>query len=175
MDPTVIIGGHLKNISANARIGEGDFLVAEADESDRSFLYLHASLAIVTNIDLEHLETYNDIQDIKETFKRFLNNIPFYGKAIVCIDDANVRSILPLPHIKTIKYGLTTDADYYATDIVLEPDSSTYTVWYKSLNLGTVRFNMPGRHNVLNSLAAIALARDLEIPFKTIAQALLKL
>lgn len=172
MDPTVIIGGHLKNISANARIGEGDFLVAEADESDRSFLYLHASLAIVTNIDLEHLETYSDIQDIKETFKRFLNNIPFYGKAIVCIDDANVRSILPLPHIKTIKYGLTTDADYYATDIILEPDSSSYTVWYKSLNLGTVTFNMPGRHNVLNSLAAIALARDLEIPFKTIAQAL---
>lgn len=172
MDPTVIIGGHLKNISANARMGQGDFLVAEADESDRSFLYLQASLAIVTNIDLEHLETYTDIEDIKETFKRFLNNIPFYGKAIVCIDDANVRSILPLPHIKTIKYGLTPDADYYATDIRLEADHSTYTAWYKSLNLGQVSFNMPGRHNLLNSLAAIALARDLEIPFSTIAKAL---
>lgn len=172
MDPTVIIGGHLKNISANARIGEGDFLVAEADESDRSFLYLQASLAIVTNIDLEHLETYRDIEDIKDTFKRFLNNIPFYGKAIVCIDDANVRSILPLHHIKTIKYGLTPDADYYATDIILESDYSMYTVWYKNLILGTITLNMPGRHNLLNSLAAIALARDLEVPFATIAQAL---
>jgi UDP-N-acetylmuramate--alanine ligase len=172
MDPTVIIGGHLKNISTNARAGEGDFLVAEADESDRSFLYLHASLAIVTNIDLEHLETYKDIEDIKQTFKRFLSNIPFYGKAIVCIDDAHVRSILPLPQIKTIKYGLTQDADYYATDIFLEPDYSTYTVWYKNLQLGTVTFNMPGRHNILNSLAAIALARDLEIPFASIAKSL---
>ncbi|MDR3550151.1 MAG: UDP-N-acetylmuramate--L-alanine ligase [Candidatus Babeliales bacterium] len=172
MDPTVIIGGHLKNISNNARFGDGDFLVAEADESDRSFLHLNATLAIVTNIDLEHLETYTDIDDIKETFKRFLENIPFYGKAIVCIDDANVRSLLPIPHVKTIKYGLTPDADFYATDISLEPDFSTYTVWHKDQSLGRVRFNMPGRHNLLNSLAAIALAVDLDVPFESVSQSL---
>lgn len=172
MDPTVIIGGHLKNISNNARFGDGDFLVAEADESDRSFLHLSATLAIVTNIDLEHLETYSDIDDIKETFKRFLNNIPFYGKAILCIDDANVRSLLPIPHLKTIKYGLNPLADYYALDVDLQPDHSTYAVWYKDQPLGAVQFNMPGRHNLLNSLAAIAVARDLDVPFTTIKHAL---
>jgi UDP-N-acetylmuramate--alanine ligase len=173
MDPTVIIGGHLKNISNNARHGDGDFLVAEADESDRSFLHLHATLAIVTNIDLEHLETYTDINDIKETFLRFLNNIPFYGKAILCIDDANIRSLLPIPHLKTIKYGITPLADYYATDIDLQPDHSVYTLWHKEQKLGTIHLNMPGRHNVLNSLAAIALARDLDVSFDVIAKALL--
>ena len=100
LDPTVIIGGHLTSISNNARMGTGNFLVAEADESDRSFLHLHATFAVVTNIDLEHLETYRDLEDIKNTFKQFIGNIPFYGKAIVCIDDPNIQSILPLPHIK---------------------------------------------------------------------------
>lgn len=172
MDPTVIIGGHLKNISNNARIGSGDFLVAEADESDRSFLHLYATLAVVTNVDLEHLETYSDLEDIKNTFKQFLSNIPFYGKAFVCIDDANVRSLLPMPHLKTVKYGLTPDADYYATDIDLQPDYSRFMVWDKEEPLGYVHFNMPGRHNVLNSLAAIAVARDLDVPFATIVNAL---
>jgi len=173
MDPTVIIGGHLKNISNNARLGGGEFLVAEADESDRSFLHLYAALAVVTNIDLEHLETYTDIEDIKSTFKKFLNNIPFYGKAILCIDDANVRSLLPIAHLKTIKYGLTPIADYYATDINLKPDHSIFSVWHKEQQLGTVQLNMPGRHNVLNSLAAIAVARDLDVPFETISRALI--
>lgn len=173
MDPTVIIGGHLKNISNNARLGDGDFLVAEADESDRSFLHLYAALAVVTNIDLEHLETYSDIDDIISTFKKFLNNIPFYGKAILCIDDANVRSLLPIAHLKTIKYGLTPIADYYATDIDLKPDHSMFCVWHKEQQLGTVQLNMPGRHNVLNSLAAIAVARDLDVPFETISRALI--
>jgi UDP-N-acetylmuramate--alanine ligase len=126
----------------------------------------------VTNIDLEHLETYKDLDDIKNTFRQFLENIPFYGKAIVCIDDANVRSLLPINHIKTIKYGLSSDADFYATDIELKPDCSTYNVWYKEELLGNVTFNMPGRHNILNSLAAIALALDLEVPFASIAQSL---
>ncbi len=174
MDPTVIIGGHLKNISTNARLGSGTFLIAEADESDRSFLQLQATLAIVTNIDLEHLETYRDLDDIKNTFIQFLNNLPFYGKAIVCIDDANVRSILPIPHLKTIKYGVTPDADIYATDVDLQADRSIFTVWnaQEKEPLGVVLINMPGRHNVLNSLAAIALANDLEIPFGTIASAI---
>ena len=173
-DPTVIIGGHLKNISANARFGKGDFLVAEADESDRSFLRLYPTLAIVTNIDLEHLDVYKDLDDIKETFKQFLSNLPFYGKAIVCIDDENIKSLLPLPHIKTIKYGLSSDADIYATQVVLESDYSTCIIHKKNIQtpLGTLHLTMPGKHNILNSLAAIAVALDLDVPFATIAQAL---
>ncbi len=177
LDPTVIIGGHLKNISAHARLGKGDFLVAESDESDRSFLYLHATLAVVTNIDLEHLETYKDLDDIKETFKRFLNNLPFYGKAILCVDDPQVRAILPLPHIKTIKYGLEDQvelADIFARDVRLEVDHSTFTVYRKGHDkpLGSMNVSMPGRHNVLNALAATTLSLELGIDFETIAQAL---
>jgi UDP-N-acetylmuramate--alanine ligase len=174
MDPTVIIGGHLQTISNNARFGGGNFLVAEADESDRSLAKLHATLGVITNIDLEHLETYTDIEDIKGVFRQFLNNIPFYGKAIVCIDDANVRSMLPIPHLKTIQYGTSTNADLYASDIVLEGDHSTFTVWDNCAKecLGSVYLAIPGRHNVLNSLAAIAIARDVEVPFNVIAEAL---
>ena len=176
LDPTVIIGGHLTSISNNARMGAGNFLVAEADESDRSFLHLHATFAIVTNIDLEHLETYRDLDDIKNTFKQFLGNIPFYGKAIVCIDDQNVQSILPVPHIRLIKYGIENHelADIYAKDIDLGPTSSTITVYKKENEkpLGSMTINMPGKHNVLNALAATALALELDIPFETIAQAL---
>lgn len=173
-DPTVIIGGHLKNISTNALWGSGDFLVAEADESDRSLVRLNPTLAVVTNIDLEHLETYKDLADIKNTFTAFLNNIPFYGKAIVCIDDPHVRSILPLNHIKTIKYGLDTSADIYADNVQLENDHSTFTVYVRGLQepLGTVTMHMLGRHNVLNALAAIAVARDVGISFETITSAL---
>lgn len=172
MDPTVIIGGHLKNISANARLGEGDFLVAEADESDRSFLQLYSTLAVVTNIDLEHLETYTDLEDIKNTFKQFLNKLPFYGKAFVCNDDANIRSLLPIPSIKVIKYGISKDSDFYAENIQLNADHSLFCVYKKGTLMGEISLAMPGKHNVLNALAAIALADDLAIPFATIAQAL---
>lgn len=173
LDPTVIVGGHLKNIDANARLGNGEFLVAETDESDRSVQNLHPTLAVVTNIDLEHLETYKDLDDIKDTFKRFLNNIPFYGKAFVCIDDANVRSIMPsLPHIKMVKYGLDDAADLHATNVILEADHSTFDVYQKDILLGTITSRMLGRHNVLNSLAAIAVSLDIGITFETIASAL---
>lgn len=171
MDPTVIIGGHLKTISTNARLGNGDFLVAEADESDRSLVHLQATLAVITNIDLEHLETYANLQDIKQTFSQFINNLPFYGKAIVCIDDKNIRSLLPIPHIKTITYGFTPQADVSATNIILCPDYSTFLVNTKNKTLGTVHINMPGKHNIQNALGAIALVRELRIPFKTIAKA----
>lgn len=174
MDPTIIIGGHLKNLSNNARMGEGEFLVAEADESDRTLLHLHATIAVITNIDLEHLETYKDLEDIKQTFIQFLNNLPFYGKAIMCLDDPVIRSILPIPHIKTVTYGITTDADLKASDITLNPDHVIFSVSRKHENapLGTLMVPMPGIHNVLNSLAATSLALDLEIPFPTIAAAL---
>ncbi len=174
LDPTVIIGGHLKTISHNARMGNGNFLVAEADESDRSFLNLYPTLAVVTNIDLEHLETYKDIDDIKKTFSHFLSNLPFYGKAIVCIDDPHIQAILPIAHVKTIQYGLSPHADIHAHTIVLHKDYSEFTVQLKDAQepLGRVTCAMPGIHNVQNALGATALALELNIPFATIAQAL---
>lgn len=171
LDPTVIIGGRLKNISTNARYGDGDYLVAEADESDRSLLHLQATLALITNIDLEHLETYRDLEDVKNTFRQFLKNLPFYGKAILCTDDPIIRSMLPVPYLKTITYSLSNDADYYADSINLDVDHSTFKVHCNNKLLGAITINMPGKHNVLNSLGAIALCRDLEIPFEIIAQA----
>jgi UDP-N-acetylmuramate--alanine ligase len=171
LDPTVIIGGHLKNISDNAQFGKGDFLVAEADESDRSFLQLQATWGIVTNIDLEHLDTYKDFEDIRQTFLRFLHNLPFYGKAILCIDDPGVQSILPLDHVKVIGYGLSDTADVYAQNVDLQPAYSTYDLFYHQRYLGSIRLHMPGNHYVLNSLAACAVALDLGLSFETIKDA----
>jgi UDP-N-acetylmuramate--alanine ligase len=172
MDPTVIIGGHLISLSSNARFGEGDFIVAEADESDRSFLHLQATLALVTNIDLEHLETYRDIDDITETFLKFLNNIPFYGKTFLCTDDPIIRSILPIPHIKVISYSLDATADFYATNIQLNPSRTHFDAWHHQTLLGSVETSLLGRHNVLNILGTIALCTDLGIPFDQIASAI---
>lgn len=174
MDPTVIIGGHLKTISNNARIGKSDFLVAEADESDRSLLQLYATLAVITNIDLEHLETYKDLDDIKQTFKQFLSNLPFFGCAVLCADDENIQSLLPIPHVKTILYGLTPRADWYASHIDLYPDYSEFDLHHKDsdTSIARVHLNMPGQHNILNALASIALCRELEVPLEGITQAL---
>lgn len=180
MNPTVVIGGRLKSIATNAQLGGGEFLVAEADESDKSLLHLQATIAIVTNIDLEHLETYNNIGEIKQIFLSFLNNLPFYGKAILCVDCPRIRSLFPLPQIKTIKYGIEyipgkdSDflADIYATNIELAKMHSTFTVWHQNKELGQIKISMPGKHNVLNSLGAIATGLDLDIPFHTICNAL---
>lgn len=172
IDPTVIIGGHLKTLSSNALLGQGAFLVAEADESDRSFLHLHATFAVVTNINFEHVDTYHDLDDVKNTFVQFINRIPFYGKAFLCIDDPHVRSILPQNHVKKITYGLSADADIRGAAVNLQSHSSSFTVYDKEKELGSVTIQLLGIHNVLNSLGAIAFALDLDIPFATIAQAL---
>lgn len=172
IDPTVIIGGHLHTISTNARFGASDFLVAEADESDRSLLFLHPTLAVVTNIDLEHLETYRDLDDIKQTFQQFLSLLPFYGKAFVCGDDENIASLLPIAHISMVKYGINPHNDIIADNIQLHTDHSFFNVHVKKNMLGTIHLNMPGKHNVLNALGSIALALDLDIPFATITAAL---
>ncbi len=173
-DPTVIIGGHLKNISSNARFGKGSFLVAEADESDKSLLRLHPTIAVVTNIDFEHIDIYKNINDIKDTFKKFLENIPFYGKAILCDDDEHIDSLLPLITTKTIRYGLKQDSDIYAQDITLQKTFSTCTIWKKGASdpLGTLHLTMPGRHNLLNAIASITVCLELDIPFHTIITAL---
>lgn len=171
-DPTVIIGGHLKSISNNARLGHSDYLVAESDESDRSFLHLYPTLAVVTNIDMEHLDTYSDLRDIKKTFKRFLSNLPFYGKAIVCVDDQNIRSLLPITHIKTIKYGIDYPAQWQAKDIILNPENSIYNLYNNNILIQSITVNIPGKHNILNSLAAIAITHELGVNFNQIASAL---
>lgn len=180
--PTVIIGGVLKNIANNAKLGDGEILIAEADESDRSLLYLTPTMAVVTNIDAEHLDTYHDIDDIKETFKNFLSRLPFYGKAFVCIDDPHIRSILPLPHVHTVKYGLTVDADIMGDKVELGIAISAFDVFTtisptgarsnERKFLGRITLNVPGRHNVLNALAAIGVCLEFDVPFEIIAAAL---
>ncbi|MBY0109912.1 MAG: UDP-N-acetylmuramate--L-alanine ligase [Candidatus Babeliaceae bacterium] len=173
-DPTVIIGGHLKNISSNARFGKGDFLVAEADESDKSLLRLYPTIAVVTNIDLEHIDIYKDLDDIKNTFKKFLENIPFYGKAILCDDDHNIDALLPLITTKTIRYGFKDSSDIFAQDITLQKTFSACTIWKRGASqpLGALYVTMPGRHNLLNALAAITVCLELDIPFQVILSAL---
>jgi len=181
-NPTVIVGGILKNIANNAQLGKGALLIAEADESDRSLLYLNPTMAVVTNIDAEHLDTYKDIEDIKKTFKYFLARLPFYGKAFVCIDDPNIQSILPLPHISTIKYGLSDKADFMGKIIELAPSYSIFDVYNNKafvtgvasepVLLGRVKVNIPGIHNVLNSLATISVCLEVSLSFEKIAAAL---
>lgn len=177
-NPTVIIGGVLKNIANNAQLGESDLLIAEADESDRSLLYLNPTMAVVTNIDAEHLDTYRDIEDIKTTFKNFLARLPFYGKAFVCIDDPHIQAILPLPHINTVRYGFSTKADVMGDIVALTKSQGIFNVYTtnqltkeKQL-LGQVTLNIPGEHNIQNALAAVAVCLELEVPFALIQQAL---
>ena len=163
LDPTVIVGGIVKNLSTNAKLGLGQLLIAEADESDKSLLYLNPTFTVVTNIDSEHLDTYKNLEDVKDTFKNFLSRLPFYGKAILCIDDPNIKSILPLPHIRTIKYGLNNNADIKGKILELKNDKSIFDVYLqnKKHKLGTIILNIPGKHNILNALATISLSLEL--------------
>lgn len=180
--PTVVVGGVVKNIANNAQLGSGEIFIAEADESDRSFLHLAPTMAVVTNIDVEHLDTYKDLEDIKTTFKNFLARVPFYGKAFVCSDDVHVRAILPIPHVPAVKYGLGDDADIVGSIRDLGPSGSCFDVYRNVFNaltgirekflLGTVNLSIAGKHNVLNALAAIGVALEFEVPFEVIAVAL---
>ena len=172
LDPTIVVGGKVASLGGNAKLGEGEFLVAEADESDGSFLKLSPVIEVVTNIDLEHLDYYRDIEHIKDVFLEFINRLPFYGVAIVCFDDKNVAALLPQIHKRTITYGLTEQADLYATRIVSADGGSRFTVKRRQEELGEVTLNRPGRHTIYNSLAAIAVGLELEIDFPTIALAL---
>jgi UDP-N-acetylmuramate--alanine ligase len=181
-NPTVIVGGILKNIASSTKLGKGNFLIVEADESDRSLLYLNPTMAVVTNIDAEHLDTYKNIDDIKQTFKNFLERLPFYGKAFLCIDDLNIQSILPMPHINTIRYGLNAKADIMGNIINLTRKQSIFDVYSNRTNskekfkekkrLGRITLNMPGEHNVVNALAAIATCLESDVSFEKIIAAL---
>jgi UDP-N-acetylmuramate--alanine ligase len=170
LDPTIIVGGRLKALGTNAKLGGGPYLVAEADESDGSFLRLSPNLAIVTTIDEEHLDHYNDIQAIKESFIEFVNKVPFYGAAIVCLDEDNVQAIIPRIIRRVITYGFSQQADVRATDIAPDGHNVTFNVRLRESKLGSAMLRMPGRHNIANALAAVAVGLELDIPFPSISE-----
>jgi len=174
LDPTVVIGGRIGAFGSGAKLGRGDVMVAEADESDGSFLKFKPTIAVVTNIDREHLDHYRDLPEIQDAFVQFLGRVPFYGAAVVCLDDPNVRAILPRVDRKLITYGLSSDAEVTATDIVVSGFESTYTARRSGVKLGSVKLKVPGRHSVYNSLAAVAVGLELDLSFKKIAAALAK-
>ncbi len=169
IDPTVVIGGRLDLFGSNAKLGQGKFLVAEADESDGSFLKLSPTIAVVTNVDADHLDYYRDLDEIRATFIDFINKIPFYGLAVLCLDDANIQGLLPLVKKRMVTYGLTSQADFQASNILHNADRTSFTVHYRDKELGRLAFRMPGRHNVLNALAAVAVGMELDLPFTAIA------
>lgn len=172
MDPTVVIGGRLQAFGSNARAGKGDFIVVEADESDRSFLKLSAVIAVVTNIDAEHLDHYVDIEDIQKSFVEFANKVPFYGAVILCLDNEHNRSILPKIARKVITYGLSPEADFRAVPVHMKEFDTQYEAYYKGAPLGLVQLRVPGNHSIVNSLAAVAVASELGIPFGTAKESL---
>ncbi|MBZ0158049.1 MAG: UDP-N-acetylmuramate--L-alanine ligase [Alphaproteobacteria bacterium] len=172
LDPTVVIGGKLNGIGSNARLGQGDYLVAEADESDGSFLKLNPTIAVITNIDREHMEFFQDIEILKHAFLSFINKIPFYGIAVVCIENAYLRELLPGIQRKVITYGLSEEADIYARDIRHSGTEMSFEAVFRGKSMGFFTIPIPGRHNVLNSLAALAVALELQIPLEVTAKAL---
>lgn len=173
LDPTFVIGGRLNSAGSNAKLGGSDYLVAEADESDASFLYLQPMLAVVTNIDLDHMETYQgDYGRLQRTFIEFLHHLPFYGLAVVCLDDAGVRDILPEITKPVKTYGIDASADIRAVEIVRNGLSSSFTVQRQGRPDLRVTLNLPGRHNILNALAAIAIATEVDVPDAAMIKAL---
>jgi UDP-N-acetylmuramate--alanine ligase len=172
LDPTVIIGGKLNALGSNAARGQGELLVAEADESDGSFLHLTPMIAVITNIDAEHLDHYGTHEAVKEAFADFANRVPFYGLVVACLDHPHVQDILPKIEKRTATYGLSTQADYRAKDPVVQGLSTKFTLIRRGESLGEVSVRMPGIHNVLNTLAVIAVADELAIPFDVTKSAL---
>lgn len=172
LDPTTIVGGRLNTLGAHAKLGEGDFMVAEADESDKSFLYLSPFIAVLTNLDEEHLDRYESLEEIKKTFIDFANKVPFYCPVVLCLDDTNLKSLLPFLQRRIISYGFSTQADVFARNPEYKKFSSTSTLFWKGRKAGTLKLNVPGIHNIYNAMAAVAVGIDLEIPAKTILEAL---
>jgi len=172
LDPTMVIGGKLASIGSNARLGDGEIIVAEADESDGSFLKLSPTIAVITNIDREHLDYYPGIAEIKEAFLKFANIVPFYGCTVLCSDNAHVKEILTSVKRRMITYGIETPADYSAENIKFTKRKTCYTLVYKGDKLGKIELIVPGLFNVYNSLAAIAVARELNLDWATIREGL---
>lgn len=172
LDPTMVIGGRVKALGSNARLGQGEFLVAEADESDGTFLLLSPTLAVVTNIDREHMEFYETMERLTEAFLAFINKIPFYGLAILCLDHPGVRALLPKVKKRFVTYGFSPEADFSGRDFQAREMGVEFSVWRRSESLGRLRLHLPGIHSATNALAAVAVAQELEIPFARVAEAL---
>ncbi|MBI4014309.1 MAG: UDP-N-acetylmuramate--L-alanine ligase [Candidatus Rokubacteria bacterium] len=171
-DPTIVVGGRITALGANARLGQGEFLVAEADESDGSFLKLTPTIAVVTTIDAEHLDYYTDLAAIRETFLQFINKVPFYGVAVLCVDQPEIQALLPRVEKRVITYGLAGPADLVAAAVRLEGLTARFEVLQRGESLGELALQVPGAHNVANALAATAVGLDLEIPFAVVQRAL---
>jgi UDP-N-acetylmuramate--alanine ligase len=172
VDPTTIVGGVVDTLGSNARLGESEWFVTEADESDRSFLMLYPTIAVVTNIDKEHMESYKDMDDVVQCFTDFVNKVPFYGAAVICLDDPNIQLLIPNIKRRRITYGLTAQADLSARNIEYTGDfGCSFDVVRGDENLGSIKLPVPGKHNVYNALAATAVAMELEVPFSEIADA----
>ncbi|PHR30507.1 MAG: UDP-N-acetylmuramate--L-alanine ligase [Desulfotalea sp.] len=172
LDPTVVVGGKVDALGGNAKLGQGEFLVAEADESDGSFLKLSPVLEVITNIDLEHMDYYRDISHIKDTFLLFIDRMPFYGAVILCLDDANIADILPLIKKRTLTYGLTPNADIYAEKITWVDGRINFVVKDSGGEIGELSITPPGKHNVYNALAAVCVGLELELGFAAIKKGL---
>ena len=171
-DPTVVIGGKLKSIDANAVLGQGDFIVAEADESDGSFLKMSPTIAVVTNVDREHLDFYRDLENIKEVFAHFIDRIPFYGLAVLCLDNEAIQDLIPKIRKRFATYGLSSQADFQARNVSFHGLQSRFEAYRQGQRLGAITLNLPGIHNVNNALAAVAVGTELRIPFNGIKSAL---
>ena len=173
IDPTIIVGGKLSGLGGtNARLGQGEFIVVEADEFDRTFLKLTPTIAAITTLEKEHLDTYKDLDDIKTAFIEFANKVPFYGFVLLCLDEPALQDIIPFINKKIITYGLTPQADIRAVDLVHNAFSSSYTVKYRDEELGRINLKIPGVHYVKNSLVAVSIAKELGINFDIIKKAL---
>lgn len=172
LDPTIIVGGVVRSLATNARLGDGDYIVAEADEFDRSFLTLSPTIAIITNIEVEHLDIYKDLDDIKNTYLTFASRVPFYGAVIACIDEPHLKEIFPDLKKRIITYGLSEEAEIRAINLSHKSGESIYTLVNEGVEMGEIQLHMPGEHNVKNSLAVVALALELDLSFDVIAKTL---
>src|SRR5436309_4031721 len=172
LDPTVVVGGILNTIGSNARLGKGDFIVLEADESDRSFLLLSPTIAVVTNIEADHLDRYRDLEDIQAAFLSFINKVPFYGAAILCLDEPGVQSLIPQVKRRILTYGTAAPSDVRITDVQMEGLGSSFTLQFNGGSSQKIKLNVPGMHNVLNATAAFTAARDMGVEAPLIASGL---
>ena len=172
LDPTLVIGGKVRYLGTNAKLGTGQYLVAEADEFDRSFLKLAPVIAVITTIEAEHLDCYRDLDEIKSAFVEFANKVPFYGAIIACLDERGVQAILPRLEKRCITYGLSAQAELQARDVRFNGMETGFTVRNGTGKLGEIRLRVPGLHNVKNALAAVAVGLEMEVPFGAVAEAL---
>jgi len=172
LDPTVVIGGRLNSIGTNAVLGQGEYIVAEADESDGSFLKFSPTIAVVTNIDKEHLDFYKDLDEIKMVFLDFIDRIPFYGLAVLCLDNEEIQDIIPEVKKRFTTYGLNKQADFQARNVIFKGPTSRFSVFHHEKRLGDIMLNLPGIHNVNNAMASVAVGLELGIPFQVIKKAL---